>query len=147
MNVARAAALALVSLGFVALVLARDFTVAFPTDPLGPRAFPWLAAGLLVVCGVWTTLRAKPHPGEGPSAPPARAWLALLSFPAFALALDPLGFVAATTLEFGLLARLFGGRWTAGLGVGALFSVALFLLFVQGLGLPLPTGGWIPGGG
>lgn len=175
----RVALLLLLLLGGAAAWEARRFVVGFPTDPLGPRAFPWFASALLVLCaGVALRLpRAAPpvrmegedphgaegavdatgpdgEPATGDAAAPApadddplpallRPVLAALSFLAFALLLEPLGFVVATTLEFGVLALLFRGRLLPGLAAGAAFAVVSFLFFVQLLGLPLPLGFWM----
>ncbi len=113
-------------------------------DPLGPRAFPLLLAGVLGVLGLWLLL----FPGSDP-APRFPAWrpqaLAVGSFVLYAYALVPLGFVLATTLEVGFLARLLGAGWSRGLFAGFAFAASLYLIFVFGLGIPLPLGQWWPG--
>lgn len=151
----------------------RHFVVGFASDPLGPRAFPLLAALLLALgglVGILGSLQNSPpvRPGAIPvpslndgvagvgldtaaveaGAPGEALRIAAgaVSFVLFAFLLAPLGFVAATTLEFGALAVLFGGRPLKGLAVGLIFAVAVFLLFVQGLGLPLPLGVFAGGG-
>lgn len=62
----------------------------------------------------------------------------------YALVLEPAGFLLATTVTFGALARLFGGRLRTGMAAGLAFSAVLLALFVWGLGLALPVfpGGW-----
>jgi putative tricarboxylic transport membrane protein len=133
--------------GFVLLGLAggvaaeaTTFTVGFPTDPLGPAAFPFLSVALLVVGGL-AFLRETGSVMEAldPDAL-ARLSAATASFVAYALVLDPIGFVPATTLEFGVLAWLFGGSLLKGLTAGVGFAVVLFAIFVYGLRLPLPLG-------
>ena len=141
-------------LGAVAVVLtavaialeATTFNVMFPTDPLGPKAFPLLAAFLLAVGGV-ALLREGLRGGETGGAPVTAGsgarghiLLAIGSFIAYAFLLAPLGFVLATVLEFALLARLFGGTLVRGVVVGLVFAFLLYMLFVYGLGLPLPLG-------
>jgi len=131
---------------------ATTFDVMFPTDPLGPKAFPMVAAFLLAIGGL-ALLRDGLRGGtEGTAPPPAaapatpvtgartRILLATLSFIAYAFLLAPLGFVFATVLEFALLARLFGGTLVRGAAVGLAFAFLLYVLFVYGLGLPLPLG-------
>lgn len=119
---------------------ALTFKVHFPTDPLGPAAFPVVGA-LLMGLGAASFWWERPVAQEE-AAPGAmsRIGLALLSFLAFSLLLSPLGFVLATSLEFAALAVLFGGKVLRGLVAGLVFAVALFALFVFGLGLPLPLG-------
>ena len=124
---------------------ATTFDVMFPTDPLGPKAFPLLAAFLLAIGGM-ALLREGLREGAGGTPVNAvtgardRILLATVSFVAYAFLLAPLGFVLATVLEFALLARLFGGTLVRGAAVGLAFAVLLYLLFVYGLGLPLPLG-------
>ena len=119
---------------------ARTFTVDFPTDPLGPAAFPLVAAGLLALGGL--ALLFESQEAVEPLEPGAarRLTLASLSFVAYALLLAPLGFLPATALEFAALALLFGGRVAPSLAAGVAFAAFLFFLFVYGLGLPLPLG-------
>lgn len=147
----------------------RHFVVGFASDPLGPRAFPLLAALLIALGGAFGIASARARPGQGagqastpgstaapaptpepgPAHTPAlpstasaglRTTAAVVSFLLFALLLDPLGFVAATALEFTVLAVLFGGTAVRGFLAGLVFAVLVFLLFVQGLGLALPLG-------
>ncbi|MEX2466340.1 MAG: tripartite tricarboxylate transporter TctB family protein, partial [Gemmatimonadota bacterium] len=75
-----------------------------------------------------------------PGTAATRIALGTLSFVAYAFLLAPLGFVLATVLEFALLARLFGGTLARGAAAGLVFAGLLYVLFVYGLGLPLPLG-------
>lgn len=134
-----AAALLLATAAGVALE-ARTFTVGFPTDPLGPSAFPLVAAALLALGGLSLLFEADASPEPLEAGVLLRLSLASGSFVLYALLLAPLGFVPATALAFTALALLFGGRALPSLAVGVVFSVALFALFVYGLGLPLPLG-------
>jgi len=152
----RGARLSGVAILLVALAVAAeaiDFRVNFPTDPLGPGAFPLLASGLLALGGLallmqsgWGSGGDASHPPEDDDEPPkGRRMLAAAGIlVGYALVLEPAGFLLATTVTFGALARLFGGRFRTGLASGLAFSAALLALFVWGLGLALPVfpGGW-----
>jgi len=136
---------AVVALALAIALQATTFDVAFPTDPLGPKAFPLVAAVLFAFGGaaLWRAggEAAPVEPsGDSPPSPPWSIPLATSSFVAYALLLAPLGFVLATTLEFAVLARLFGGTWVKGAAAGLVFASLLYALFVFGLGLPLPLG-------
>jgi len=113
-------------------------------DPLGPKAFPLLLAAVLF--GLSFLLILFPGPGPWPG---FLAWrqqaLAVVSFVLYAYALAPLGFVLASGLEIGFLARILGTSWIKGLFAGFVFALGLYLLFVFGLGIPLPLGSWWPG--
>jgi len=65
---------------------------------------------------------------------------AIATFVAYSLLLSPLGFVAATSGAFAGLALLFGGRPIRSAAAGLGFALTLWVLFVHGLGLPLPIG-------
>jgi len=149
------AALGVVAASAAIAVEATTFDVAFPTDPLGPKAFPVVAAVLLAIGGLALVRSARadrakaeaggmvagepdpdgPEPGAG-----RRIALGTISFIVYAFLLAPLGFVLATTLEFSVLARLFGGPLGRGAAAGLVFALLLYALFVYGLGLPLPLG-------
>ncbi len=129
-----------VGYGLEALGLEAEYLA----DPLGPRAFPLLLAAVLF--GLSLLLILFPGPGPWPAFPSwGQQGLAVASFVAYAYALVPLGFVLASTLEIGFLARLLGASWARGLLAGLVFALVLYLLFVFGLGIPLPLGSWWPG--
>lgn len=131
---------ALVVLAVAAGLEALTFRVEFLTDPVGPRAIPLLAAGLLAAAGI-AILRRPAAGGEWRGAAPWRGLaLAVLSLLAYAVLLAPLGFLLATTLEVAFLSRLFGGRPWRSLLAAVGFTVALYVLFVYGLALSLPAG-------
>lgn len=136
----RTAALLLLALAAVVAWHSRTFRVAFLTDPLGPRALPLLAAGVLAVCGVVLLRRPGPEPAWPGRAGLARAARGAAVFALYGLLLEPLGFGVATTGAVAGLGILFGGRPRRTLLAGAVVSGALWLLFVVALGIPLPLG-------
>ncbi len=127
--------------GFEALRLEADFLA----DPLGPRAFPLLLAAALGLFSLYLIFKPDPDPHW----PPTRVLLGqlamLVSFVVYSYALAPLGFLLATTLEMAVLSRLFGADWRRGFLGGAGLALGLYVLFVFGLGIPLPLGRWWPG--
>ena len=133
---------ALAGLGIAVGALAVGFRVAFVTDPLGPRAFPWLAAALL--CGAAVGLWVRPGPDAEWPDHTSRKRLAgvMVSLVIWAVLMPIVGFVPSTTLELAFLGRLFGARPVHGLVAGFALSAALWFLFGFALGLPLPIGVW-----
>jgi len=134
-------ALLVVAVAVAIALESTTFDVAFPTDPLGPKAFPLVAAALMALGGA-ALVRAggmgwSGDQGEGGR---GRVLIVSVSFVVYALLLDPLGFVLATALEFALLARAFGGPILRGGAAGLVFGTVLYAFFVYGLGLPLPLG-------
>ncbi len=135
----RAAGIGLVLLAVAVVLATRGFRGAFLTDPIGPRAMPWLAAGLLALSGLW--LAVRPHPDrDWPRASVARRLgVITLVFLGYAALLQPIGFVAATTLLMLALSRAFEGRFWPSLAGALGVSVLLYLLFAVVLGVPLPV--------
>lgn len=150
----RLAGALLVALGAAAAAEASTFDVAFLTDPVGPKALPYLAAAILVLAGGRVALRAgvaaaraRPARAHEPGLPeaPGRARLPRIAaaagaFLAYAAVLPWLGFFASTTLVVALLSELYGAPRPHGLLAAALLTGTLWVLFVHLLGLPLPAG-------
>jgi len=121
-------------------LVASGMQVGFLPDPLGPRSFPYIIAILVSVSALWLLFKPDPDPGW----PERGFWLpfglVLTSIVAYAYLIVPLGFILTTTLEMTLLSMLFGARWWHGL-LGALaFTLVVYFLFTEGLGVPLPAG-------
>ena len=136
----RVAGVVLVLAGLGIAAEATTFVVGFMTDPVGPKALPYLSAFILVAAGLGLAAR----PGPGPTWPErpvvARMAGATAAFVAYALLLAPLGFFTSTTLGVGTLSVLFGGPPRKAFAAAALLSAVLWFGFVYGLGLPLPLG-------
>jgi len=129
-----------IALGYV--ILASGFTTGFG-DPLGPAMFPRLIGIPAVLLAATLVLwpGSAPDWADGPRL--ARQVGALATLLGYALILEGLGFVPATFLLVFLMALLMGAKPIPGALLGAVASPALFILFDQLLGLPLPLlGSW-----
>lgn len=142
---ARVPALVLLVLAILYGVAASRIEYAFSSDPLGPRAFPLLLAGLLALLAVaWAVWpgAAEPWP-RGPLLLQSVGLLALAFLGAWLY--DRAGFPVATVLVCTGVALMFRARlWQAilcGVGNAALWWV----LFVYGLKIALPRGSWFGG--
>lgn len=134
-----AGGLLLLLAGAVALA-ARGFVVGFPADPVGPRAFPLLAAAILALGGLRLVFRPAPDPDWPPRGDARRLALAAGTLAVYPVLLPFLGFVATTGLVVTALSLLFGGPPVRSVGAAFLFAGGLYLLFVYALGVPLPVG-------
>ncbi|TVP44077.1 MAG: tripartite tricarboxylate transporter TctB family protein [Gemmatimonadales bacterium] len=145
----RVAGAGLLVLAAVAAWLARGYTVNFIADPVGPRAFPWVAAGLIAVGATFMLLR--PEERAGPSLPSGRLrpfLLALVALGLYPVLLPLLGFITTTAGVMWVLARLFGGRAVPSAAASLGLAAAMYLLFVYLLSVPLPLGRlFLAGGG
>jgi putative tricarboxylic transport membrane protein len=119
---------------------ATTFDVAFLTDPVGPRALPFLVA--LTLAGAGARMLAKPRAAvtlPSRTATVRMAWAAL-AFLAYSALLPWIGFFLSTTLVVAVLAVLYRGPRVGSLVTGLVLTSSLWLLFVRLLALPLPVG-------
>ena len=138
-----AIALLLLAVGYA--LQTRGFQVTFLVDPVGPRAFPLMLAGLLA--GAAAVLFARPAAEPvvwPPRAVAGRAAALVAALLAYAALIEPLGYLIATSLTMLALSLLFGGGPLRSAVAGVALVAALYLLFYSALGLhlpPLPFGG------
>jgi hypothetical protein len=133
--------------GSTALFVGRDYGMGTALR-MGPAYFPWLLGVLLIVIGVISVLRSF--------------WIA--GAPIGAFALQKLAFITGSVILFGLVVRGLGlaialplltiasarasGRfhWGPSVALAAGLTVFCVLVFLKGLGVPLPLiGSWIGG--
>lgn len=138
-------------------IVIGNLTMDIPegTDFPGPTFFPWILAVSGYFLAALLALQYLRHP-EFPEElsdktyPMFSDWNALAwcvgGFLAFALLLQPLGWILAAALLFWCVARGIGSRRPLfDIGLSLVVSSAIYLAFAVGLGLPLPSGllgGW-----
>ncbi|MFI6989889.1 tripartite tricarboxylate transporter TctB family protein [Nonomuraea wenchangensis] len=145
--------LALVVLGLGVFVIAGTLDVSAAASRLGPgpRFFPVLVGGAMVVIGlfyVFDVLRGghgDPEESEDvdAAAPADLRGVLLVSgiFLAFAALLDLLGWIiGASLLFFGLSVALGAEHKARTAVVSVVIGVVTYVLFVKGLGVRLPDG-------
>ncbi|MFT7028237.1 MAG: putative tricarboxylic transport membrane protein [Paracoccaceae bacterium] len=121
---------------------ATQIELSFISDPVGPRVFPMIIAGLLAVGCIAIILRPDPEP-EWPGF--ARLFdiaIAAGAMVAYALALPEIGFIAATAIASAFLTWRLGGKAVESLIAGGLISAGIWLIFHLILGLSLARGPW-----
>ncbi|MEW9551527.1 tripartite tricarboxylate transporter TctB family protein [Nonomuraea sp. NPDC050783] len=144
-------AVVVLALGVLVIAGTLDVSAAASRLGLGPRFFPMLVGGSLVVVGLFYVLdvlrggHGDPEESEDvdAAAPADRRGVGLVSgiFLAFAALLDVLGWViGASLLFFGLSVALGAGHKGRAAVVAVVMGVATYLLFVKGLGVRLPGG-------
>lgn len=142
----RITALALIALAIVVGIGASQIEYAFSSDPLGPRAFPYLLAAVLGLCGAWYLI----SPGEADPWPGAETLLrsaALIIVCAVAIAaMNLVGFIASAAVICGVAAWMFGAAPVPAAGIGIAQALFWYVLFKLALGTYLPAGTlWFPG--
>ena len=119
---------------------AKDYAAAISYEPVGPRAFPLLLAGLMAVSGLWLVVRPTLKAGVFDGVPLKQTALCALSVLIYALLFEVLGFVLATTVMAVPVGMAFGGNWRQAVMGGVGLGVGLFFLFDKLLDVVLPTG-------
>jgi putative tricarboxylic transport membrane protein len=129
---------ALIALAGGVILHARALEVAFAADPVGPRAFPIAVALVMAGCGVlcFAAPRAVWEKAER-SLP---GILSVVAMAGYALLLEPLGFIPATTLLCIAIAFAFGCTAVQAVLSAVVTATALWLLLDRLLDLPLPRG-------
>jgi putative tricarboxylic transport membrane protein len=107
---------------------------------VGPAAFLWFAAGLLLLCGLIVAVRAlRLPPVDGNEI--AGPLVILAGLAASVLLMDRIGFIPTATMVFTLTAFGLGSRsLLRDAGIGLVLAALAFVVFGMGLGLRLPLG-------
>lgn len=134
----------LASLGIIIVYQSsRIFRPPALTDALGPRTFPLALGAALVVLGTLLAVRGRRRERSGPLdfgdwAVAARLGVGLA---AYIVLLPRLGFLLTNVLVLWYMFYTLGERrHVRSAATAALFTAALFALFVYGLRIPLPGG-------
>ena len=141
----------LLALGIFVLVDTTTIEIPKAASNVGPRFFPYFVGALLtaaaaaVVINILRGDHAEPEEGEliDPALPMnfRRVGQLIASVIAFALLLDPLGFVAATAICFFAVSATLGARHFVRLAIGSVvIGLVIYLAFTRGLGIYLPPG-------
>ena len=117
---------------------------------IGPRFFPWLVVGGLLLLSLLFLLRTLRFPDlalaeQAAAEEAATDWrtvgLILLALTIYVLLLNGLGYTVATALFFPIVARILGSRHLVrDLVIGILLGLVIYLVFTQALGVRLPAG-------
>lgn len=119
---------------------ASDYAPPISYEPVGPRAFPLLLAGLMAIGGLWLVLRpalGRAHYAGLPLKSIAACAAAVFGY---ALLFELLGFSLATALMALPVGLAFGGNWRQALAGGIGLGLSLYVLFDKVLDVVLPTG-------
>lgn len=119
---------------------AQDYAAAISYEPVGPRAFPLLLAGLMAAGGLWLVARPTLRSGTFAGVPVKPTLLCAAAVLVYALLFEMLGFALATAVMAVPIGRAFGGSWKQALAAGVGLGGVLFLLFDKLLDVVLPTG-------
>lgn len=107
---------------------------------VGPAAFLWFAAALLLLCGAIVAYRAWNKPAD--SGNELRGPLLIMAGLVLSVVtLEPFGFIPTAAMIFTLTAMGMGSRKPLrDVAIGVVLSAVAFVVFGWGLGLRLPLG-------
>lgn len=120
---------------------ATQFPIPFGGhESVGPETFPILLSVILAISSVYMIV--KPDPDEKWSSIPMLIELAViaLSIALFAWAIEPIGFIPASTFVVCFLSWRMGASFLKSLITGVVTAVVIFYLFNNVLELALPLG-------
>lgn len=120
-------------------------------DPVGPRLFPQLVAGGLLVIAAWVTIATwrgdipEGEEGEDVDLTAPTDWktvgMLVASFVFLIATVNVLGWTIASAVFFTAVTYVLGSRtWVRNLLIGVALGVGTFYLFYSGLGVMLPAG-------
>jgi putative tricarboxylic transport membrane protein len=141
----------LLALGIFVIAEAAVIPIPVAASNVGPRFMPYFAGGLLTLAAAWTIVELfRGHsvaPEESELADPSqkldwkRVSILIGSVVAFAILLDPLGYLLAAPIAlFGLLLSFGARRWWVMALVAVVLPVLIYLFFSRTLGISLPDG-------
>jgi putative tricarboxylic transport membrane protein len=146
------------ALGCYVLATANLIRVPASSSSLGPKAFPYLVGGVLLVTsaivlvGIWRGKLGQAEEGEDVDAAVSTDWVVVAKLVGFfvlhCLAIGYLGWPLAAALLFAGSAWALGAkRWWVAALTGIVLALVIQVVFGRLLGLSLPPGpllDWIP---
>lgn len=119
---------------------AQSYAPVISYEPVGPRAFPRLLAGLLAIVGLWLIVRPTLTANVFTGPAMKTVGLSAVAVLVYAMLFQTLGFTIATALMAVPVGMAFGGSWKVSLAGGVGLGIGLYLLFDRVLDVVLPTG-------
>jgi hypothetical protein len=133
------AAVVPIALGLACLAYSVSLSLGTPAEA-GPGLWPALASLLLVGAGSWTLIFERgTRDAEQFSRGAIGITVGLAGLVVFVLLISRIGFEIPTLLVMVLWLKVLGREsWLVTAAVSASTTLALYLLFITGLGVPLP---------
>jgi putative tricarboxylic transport membrane protein len=115
---------------------------SFIQDPLGPKVFPWLIAGVMATSGAYMVFKPDMHLGWPARGKLIELLVTVVVMVAYAELLPSVGFVVCTALTAAYLSWRLGSTPKQAVTAGVILSVGIYVLFHFVLGLTLARGPW-----
>lgn len=151
-----AVSIAFMALGIWIIVQAAAIKSGMMRDPVGPRTAFYFTGGVLAIGGIilvarslrsWSRTGNNLIPSEGVEdetdypASARRAFMLIGVTLLYGLAFDTLGYLIATPLYIAIALLILGQRnWIGISTIAILFTVIVYIIFAQALGVRVPVG-------
>ena len=134
----------MIGLALAALIVWRAGLIreSFIQDPLGPKAFPYVIAAVLVLASLFIILRPDEEPRWPAIGRLAEIVVAAGVMIAYAQFLPVVGFVLATAVAAAFLSWRLGSPPLKAIIAGIVIAVGIYMIFHLILGLSLARGPW-----
>ena len=130
--------------GFITAVLALAFFASayqlespFFADPVGPKTFPYLIAGIAFISGSVMIIMPDSNPKWPNFSILLKLLFSIIILVSYALTLRPVGFIIPTAIAAGILSYQITPNSASATMTGILLSITLFVVFKYFLGLGL----------
>lgn len=128
----------------ILLIMAWGYTAPISYDPIGPRPYPVILLGLLIILTGIIAFRPAKFAEKislGLDKPIIKNLvLCTVAMTLYAILFEMLGYIVATTLMAWGIGILFGGHWLRALIASTIMAVATYFLFNGPLEVTLPAG-------
>jgi putative tricarboxylic transport membrane protein len=114
--------------------------VPFSYEPVGPKAFPLLLAGLMSLCCLALLIRPDTGSGHFNLGLVAKGASLIVVLLAYGALFAPVGFPLATALMVVAVSRIFGGGWKSSTITAVVVAACSFVIFDTVLEVSLPLG-------
>ncbi|NBN63997.1 tripartite tricarboxylate transporter TctB family protein [Microvirga tunisiensis] len=119
------------------LFSAAGIETSFLSDPVGPRVFPYIVGGVILVSSVVMILQPDPDAAWPGRAMLAKLALTLVVMVVYAVSVPRFGFVLPTVIASAILSYQISPRPGPAVLTGLGLGVGLFVIFKYALGLGL----------
>ena len=135
--------------GFIGLLLAAFYAwqatvieLSFISDPVGPKAFPFVIAIILALSSLVFILKPDPAPDWPAAGRIFEIAISVAVMVAYAQALPLVGFVLSTAVAASFLSWRLGAAPLRAVPAGIAIAVGIYIIFHLILGLSLARGPW-----
>jgi putative tricarboxylic transport membrane protein len=135
--------------GFIGLLLAAFYAwqatvieLSFISDPVGPKAFPFVIAIILALSSLVFILKPDPAPDWPAAGRIFEIAISVAVMVAYAQALPLVGFVLSTAVAASFLSWRLGAAPLRAVPAGIAIAVGIYVIFHLILGLSLARGPW-----